>query len=160
MGIVKTKDKARTSFFRPSINQDIESHLSECRPCATFQEKQPKETLLNDPVSTKPWHALAMDNFDFNGKHYLIVVDLFSKFVVVKPSKDLTSRTTINSLLDIFSEHGFPATIRYDRGRNFVLSEFVDFCKKLNISVTLSSGYHHSSNPAEHAVKTVKSLMK
>ena len=54
MGIVKTKDRARTSFFWPSINPDIESHLSECRPCATFEEKQPKETLLNDPVSTKP----------------------------------------------------------------------------------------------------------
>ena len=111
MGIVKTKDRARTSFFWPSINRDIESHLSECRPCATFQEKQPNKTLLNDP---KPWHALAMDNFDFNGKHYLIVVDCFSKFVVVKPSKDLTSRTTINSLLDIFSEHCFPVTIRCD----------------------------------------------
>ena len=98
LGIVKTKDRASTSFFWPSISQDIESHLSECHPCATFQEKQPKETLLNDPVSTKPWHALSMDNFDFNGKHYLIVVDRFSKFVVVKPSKDLTSRTTINSL--------------------------------------------------------------
>ena len=42
-----------------------------------------------------------MDNFDFNGKHYLIVVDRFSKFVIVKPSEDLTSRTTINLLLDI-----------------------------------------------------------
>ena len=28
MGIVKTKDRARTSFFWPSINRDIESHLS------------------------------------------------------------------------------------------------------------------------------------
>ena len=140
------------------MNQDIEAHLSECHPCATFQEKQPTETLLNDPVSTKPWNALAMDNF--NGKHYQIVVDHFSKFVVVKHSQDLTSRTTINILLDIFSEHGFPATIRCDQGHNSVSSEFVDFCKKLNISVTLSSDYHHSSNPAEHAVKTVKSLMK
>ena len=108
-----------------------------------------------------PWKSLAMDNFDFNGRHYLIVVNQFSKFIIVKPSKDLTSRTTINLLLDIFSEHGFPATIRCDRGCNFVQHEFVDFCKKLNISITLSSGYHHSSkNPAEHAVKTVKSLMK
>ena len=97
-----------------------------------------------------------MDNFDFNGKHYLIVVDRFSKFVV-KHSQDLTSRTTINMLLDIFIEHGFPATIRCDPGCNFVSSVFVEFCKKLNISVTLSSGYHHSSNPAESAVK---SLMK
>ena len=28
------------------------------------------------------------------------------------------------------------------------------FCKQLNIVVTLSSGYHHSSNPAEWAGKT------
>ena len=161
MGIVKTKDQARTSFLWPNMNQDIEAHLSECCPCATFHS--------NDSVNTKPWNALAMDNFDFNGKHYLIVVDRFSKFVVVKHSQDLTSRTTtqdltsrttINILLDIFSVHGFPATIRCYRGCNFVSSVFVEFCKKLNISVTLSSGYHHSSNPAERAVKTVKSLMK
>ena len=160
MGIVKTKDRARTSFFWPNMIWDIESHLSEYHLCATFQEKQPKETLLNDPVSTKPWNALAMDNFDFNGKHYLIVVDCFSKFVVVKHSRDLTSRTTINLLLDIFSEHGFPVAIRCNHGCNFILTEFVEFCKHLNITITLSSGYHHSSNPAEHKVKTVKSLMK
>ena len=101
-----------------------------------------------------------MDKFDFNGRHYLIVVDQFSKFIIVKPSKDLTSRTTINLLLDILSEHGFLATIRCNHGHNFVSNEFVDFCKKLNISITLSLGYHHSSNPAECAVNTVKSLMK
>ena len=39
MGIVKTKDRARTSFFWPNMNQEIEAHLSECHPCATFQEK-------------------------------------------------------------------------------------------------------------------------
>ena len=160
MGIVKTKDRARTSFFWPNMNQEIEAYLSECHPCATFQEKQPKETLLNDPVSNVPRKSLVMDNFNFNGRHYLIVIDQFSKFIIVKPLKDLTSRITINLPLDIFSEHGFLATIRCDCGHNFVLNKFVDFCKKLNISITLSSGYHHSSNPAERAVKTVKSLMK
>ena len=67
MGIVKTKDRARTSFFWPNLNCDIESHLSGCRPCATFQEKQPAETLQNDPASVKSWTALSMDNFDFIG---------------------------------------------------------------------------------------------
>ena len=51
-------------------------------------------------------------------------------------------------------------TIRCDRGHNFILQEFVDFCKHLSITLTLSSGSYHSSNPAECAVKTVKSLMK
>ena len=142
------------------MNQEIEAHLLECCLCVTFQEKQPKETLLNDPMSNVPWKSLAMDNSDFNGRHYCIIIDHFSKFVVVKHSQDLTFRTTINLLLDIFNEHHFPAIIRCDHGRNFVLNEFVDFCKKLNISVTLSSSYHHSSNPAEHAVKTIRFLMK
>ena len=90
----------------------------------------------------------------------MIIVDHFSKFTVVKHSQDLTSKTTINLLLEVFSEHSLPLTIRCDQGHNFISSQFIEFCKQLNIAVTLSSGYHHSSNPAEHAVKTVKSLMK
>ena len=46
------------------MNQEIEAHLSECHPCATFQEKQPKKTLLNEPVSNVPWKSLVMDNFN------------------------------------------------------------------------------------------------
>ena len=72
----------------------------------------------------------------------------------------MTSKTTINLLLEVFSEHGLPLTIRCDQGHNFISSQFIEFCKQLNIAVTLSSGYHHSSNPAECAVKTVKSLLK
>ena len=160
MGIVKTKDRARTSFFWPNLSQDIEAYLSKCHACATYQEKQPAESLLNDPAGTKPWTALAMDNFELNGRHYLIIVDNFSKFTVVKYSQDLTSKTTINLLLEVFSEHGIPSTIRCGHGHNFISSQFIEFCKQLNIAVTLSSGYHHSSNPAECAVKTVKSLMR
>ena len=149
MGIVKTKDRARTSFFWPNLNQDIEVCLSKCCACTTYQEKQPAESLLNDPASTKPWTALDMDNFELNGRYYLIIVDHFSKFAVVKHSQKLTSKTTINLLLEVFSQHGIPSTIRCDQGHNFISSQFIEFCKQLNITVTLSSGYHHSSNPAE-----------
>ena len=148
MSIIKSKDRARTSIFWPNLNKDIESYLSTCHACATYQEKQPAESLLNDPASTKPWTALAMDNFELNGRHYLIIVDNFSKFTVVKPSQDLTSKTTIK-LLEVFSEHHLLSTIRCDHGHNFVLSQFIEFCKHLNIVVTLSSGYHHSSYPVE-----------
>ena len=99
-----------------------------------------------------------MDNFKFNGKHYLIIVDQFSKFTIVKQCKDLTSKTTISILLEVFSEHGIPLTIRSDHGCNFMSSHFVEFAKHLNISITLSSAFHHSSNPTEYAVKMVKSL--
>ena len=117
------------------------------------------ESLLNDPASTQPWTALAMDNFELNGRHYLIIVDCFSKFTVVKHSKDLTSKTTVNVLLEVFSEHGLPSTVRCDHGCNFVSSQFIEFCKQLNIVVTLSSGYHHSSNPSELMGRQFRGLL-
>ena len=36
----------------------------------------------------------------------------------------------------------------------------ITFCKDLGIVLNFSSGYHHSANQAEHAVRTVKDLMK
>ena len=156
MGIVKTKNRARTSFFWLNLNQDIENCLSN----VMLVQQIRRSNLLNDSASTKPWTALAMDNFELNSRHYLIIVDHFSKFTVVKKCNDLTSKTTINILLEVFSEHGIPSTIRCDHGCNFVSSQFIKFTKHLNISITLSSAFHHSSNPAECAVKTVKSLMR
>ena len=99
-----------------------------------------------------------MDNFELNGRHYFIFFDHFSKFTVVKKCDDLTSKTTINTLLDVFSEHGIPSNIGVIM--DAILCQFIEFTKHLNISFTLSSAFHHSSNPAECAVKTVKSLMK
>ena len=75
---------AKTSFFWSNLNQDIEDCLFKYSACATYQEKQPAESLLNDSASTKLWTPLAMDNFELNGRHYLIIVDHFSKFTVVK----------------------------------------------------------------------------
>ena len=45
-------------------------------------------------------------------------------------------------------------------GAETVSKEFDTFCKDLGIVLNFSSGYHHSANQAEHAVRTVKDLMK
>ena len=60
----------------------------------------------------------------------------------------------------MFSEHGMPTHIRCDRGRNFVSDLFQQYCQHLGINLTFSSAYHHSGNPAERAIRTIKLLMK
>ena len=37
---------------------------------------------------------------------------------------------------------------------------FPQYCQHLGINLTFSSAYHHSGNPAERAIRTVKLLMK
>ena len=91
---------------------------------------------------------------------YLIIYDRFTRFIVVKKCADLNTHSAIISLLEVFCEHGVLSNIHSDRGRNIFLKEFDTFCKDLGIVLNFSSGYHHSANQEECAVRTVKDLMK
>ena len=124
-----------------------------------YKVKQQAEPFEHD-VPTKPWCSLMLDNFEYKGILYLIIYDRFTRFIVVKKCEDLSAHSAIISLLEVFCEHGVPSNINSDRGRNFVSKEFDTFCKDLGIVLNFSSGYHHSANQAERAVRTVKDLMK
>ena len=80
LGICKTLEHARTSN---NITNDIKKLLSQCRACAQHQDKQPNESILSEP-ELKPWTSLSIDNFEYKGRHYLIILDRCTKFVVVK----------------------------------------------------------------------------
>ena len=158
MGVTKTIECARTSLFWPNMQKDIITHLSSCHPRAEFKIKQKPEPLSHD-VLMVVWHSLTLDNFEFKGTHYLLVYNRFSRFIVVKKSDSLSARSTILLLLEIFTEHGVPSSIRCDQGSNFLSVEFNNFCTDLNIHLTYSSAYNHSSNMAESGVRTIKDLM-
>ena len=159
MGIVKTKERASTSMFWPKIYNDIENFLSRCHPCMSHKIKQAAKPLEHD-VPTKPWCSLTLGNFEYKASLYLIIYDRFTRFIVVKKCVDLSACSAILSLLEVFSEHGVLSNIHSDRGRNFVSKEFDTFRKDLGIVLIFSSGYHHSANQTEHAIRRVKDLMK
>ena len=95
-----------------------------------------------------------------NGKSYLIVVDCYSKFIVIRKVTDHSAEQTIAKFLQIFSELGVPDEIRSDRGTNYTSNLFLAFCKGLDIKLSSSCAYHHSGNPAESSVQIVKNIMK
>ena len=118
-----------------------------------YAAKNCVEPLINDLDATKPWQALNNDNFEWKSHKYLIILDRFSHFVVVKSSDRIDTATTIRLLLEVFTEHGLPQKIRCDRGTNFTSLDFTNFCSDLGITLSLSSSYHHQSVPAEHRVQ-------
>ena len=138
---------------------DTEKYLATCRACMAHKTKQQAEPLERDIPST-PWLVITLDNFVFRGTQYLIIFDCFSRFIAIKTPSNLSARSTIHSLLEVFCEHGVPSSIHSDRGCNFVSNDFVSFCKDLGIELSYSGGYHHSANQAERPVHTVKDLMK
>ena len=124
-----------------------------------YKVKHQAEPLEHD-VPTKPWYSLMLDNFEYKGSLYLIIYDRFTRFIVVKKCADLSACSAILSLLEVFCEHGVLSNIHSYRGRNFVSKGFDTFLNDLGIVLNFSSGYHHSTNQAERAIRTVKDLMK
>ena len=160
MGITKTQERARTSFYWPGMDKAVKDICQSCEICLKESNKQEKITLGLVPDASEAWDAVACDLFEFKGKIYLIVACRFSSYIVVREVKNHSAEETIEQFSSIFAEHGIPTTIHSDRGTNFRSKLFQDFCKSLNIKVTYSSAEHHSSNYAERAVQTVKNFMK
>ena len=88
------------------MTADIKAQISNCSACQKFQTKQPAETLRNEQPTTQPWTCLATDIFEYGGKSYIIVVDRYSKFIVVRKVSDHSSEQTVATVLQIFSKFG------------------------------------------------------
>ena len=146
-------------MYWPGITDAIKDSISACKVCLTFSDKQQCELYSADTV-TRAWSYLSLDNFEFQGQHYIMILDMSTKFIVVRTVQSLSMNCTTQILTLVFSEHSLPLNIRCDRGRNFISDHFQDYCSHLAINLTFSSAYHHSSNPAERAIRTIKMLMK
>ena len=160
MGITKTLAHAQTSVFWPDMGKDITNFLSSCSSCAKYRDKQQKEPYQTLDTNTTPWSNISLDNFEFKGNKYFMILDTCTKFMIVCKSYHFDTANTTKILNSIFSEHGIPSSIRCDRGSNFLSDSFRHYAKVLNIDLSYSSTYHHSSNLAECAICTVKNLMK
>lgn len=59
----------------------------------------------------------------FGGKHYLVLVDYYSKYIEVTKLKDLTSQETVEALKEHFSRHSIPAKLVIDGGVQYASKE-------------------------------------
>ena len=90
------------------------------------QDKQPTESIVSDP-ELKLWTSLSIDNFEYKGRHYLIILDRCTKFVVVKHINSYDAGTTVETMCEVFSKFGLLENVHRDRGKNFLSNQFMQF---------------------------------
>ena len=97
----------------------------------------------------------------WNNKHFLVIVDAYSKWPEVKVVSTTTTQRTIEVLQDVFATHGFPRLLVSDNGPQFTSEEFGSFLHSHNIVHHKSPPYHPATNGlAENMVKNVKQWLK
>ena len=129
-------------MYWPGITDAIKDSISGCKVCLTFSGRQQRQPYVSD-AQTSPWSYLSLDNFESQGQHFIMILDISTKFFVVRPVWSLNTDCTVQTLTSVFSEQGLPLSIRCDRGRNFVSDLFQQYCQHLGISLSFSSAYQH-----------------
>ena len=94
--------------------------VKDCATCQKFQSAQPKMPILQPDCPTHPWEQLGTDIFEFKGYKYLIVVDYYSRFPVVRLLHDTIAETVWTHFKTILAEHGLPSTIIADCGPQYI----------------------------------------
>ena len=105
------------------MNSEIEDMIKRCPTCLTFRNRQPSEPIIHHPIPNQAWTKIAADPFRLHRHYYLLIIDYYSKFIVVETLKNLQSSTVINKCKKS-SQFGTPKELVTDNGPAIVSNRF------------------------------------
>ena len=152
-GIVRTKQRLRELFWWPAMDKAVEEAIATCDLCQTSDKvgKTRNTPLQPVPLPPGPWKKLGIDitgPFESTRecKYAIVLIDYYSKWVELAFVPEVTSRSVITFLSQVFAREGLPSEIVSDNGTQFVSAEFEAFLANLQIRHLKSSLYYPRAN--------------
>ena len=151
--------RERNTVFWPKMTYDVQQLIEKCITCQEHGKSQPIIGTTQE-LPPFPWHTLATDMFYWKRMDFLIVADVFSKYIIVRKLLNSTSAAVYTELSMIVTELSLPHIIRSDNGPCYNSKEFQQFLQCYNITHQTSSQNHPRSNGfVERMVGVAKKLM-
>ena len=127
-GARKIKKRIDAKFI--GISEDeVQKYLNSSRINQKIKGRFENKPPLRPVHSGNPWHQIPIDVMsmmdkpvELQGKVYrwiLSVIDVFSRYLILRPIYSKEAATIANELLQIFSDLGTPVRIQCDRGTEF-----------------------------------------
>nr|XP_033477362.1 uncharacterized protein K02A2.6 [Epinephelus lanceolatus] len=161
-GIVRMKEMARSYFWWPGMDKQIEEMATTCPSCHKVRNNPPPAPLHPWEFPQEPWHRV---HIDFAGpledRMFLVAVDAHSKWPEVAIMRSTTTEKTIEKLGEMFSRFGSPTQLVSDNGPQLVSQEMSAFLQANGVQHITSAPYHPATNGlAERFVQTLKHALK
>ena len=158
-GKVRCPFRARNAVFWPKMTYDVQQLIEKCIICQEYGKSQPIIGTTQE-LPPFPWHTLATDMFYWKRMDFLMVADVFSKYIIVRKLPNSTSAAVCTELSMIVKELGLIHKIRSDNGPCYNSKEFQQFLQCYNITHQTSSPNHPRSNGfVERMAGVAKKLM-
>ena len=168
-GVDKTYALLKDRFYWPSMYGCTKAFVEACLDCQKTKclSSPPKAPLLPMWIPSKPMEFVAMDiahmPTDSKGyQYFLLIGDVFSKFIQAVALKDQTASSVTEALKAhwIFL-HGSPFYLLSDQGSNVDGEVVRELCDSTGIEKRRSSAYHSQGNGfAERNIRNVKEILR
>ena len=155
-GVRKGYGLIEQRYFRPSLKKLFTQYVSTCTICYNKKatQRQRKAPLVYQPP---PQYALQSVSTDIVGplnppsdkshKYILTIIDLYSRYLVAVPVKDVLAETIAKKLVKHWiMKLGTPRILLSDRGVQYESQLFQALCKYLGITKVRTSAYHPQTN--------------
>lgn len=168
-GHLKTLHRVKEMYYWPGMRKEIAEYVNECETC---RATKPTNKCQLSPMGKyrdpeRPWKMIAID---FMGpfplskrghRQLLVVIDLFSKFVLLKPLRKASAEATAEFLeSEVFLKYGVPCVLISDNGPQLTSTLFADFLTKYQVKHWKTASYHPQANATEAANKTIVNALR
>lgn len=164
LGASKTLARVKEKYYWPGLAKDINNYVRTCEACQVnkYPNKNIKVPMGAQKECSGPWETIAVD---FTGpfprskkgnRYLLVIVDIFSKFCILKPMRQADTRSMVNFLEnDVFLVFGVPSKIVSDNGPQFTAKLYKNLLEKYKVVPNYNAAYHPQHNPAERVNRVV-----
>ncbi|XP_052125187.1 uncharacterized protein K02A2.6-like [Frankliniella occidentalis] len=150
---------ARSLVWWPGLDKEIAALVASCVICRKTAHRPPQSATSVWPLPTKPWERLHVDYAGpVDGRNFLIMVDAYTKWPMVKVVSDLTASTLITHIRNSFADFGTPDLIVSDNGTQFTSKEFAEFLKMNGVRHLTSPPWHPASNEGDTHARVARCL--
>ena len=152
----------KRGYWWPHMRADIRNIISDCRDCQRFTYKREGFHPSQSVNAEHPGDHLQIDLAQFpesmDGYVYcLVLVDVFTGFVFLKPLKDKEAPTVARAIWEIICIIGIPKIIQCDNGTEFANKILQCLCRLTGIDRRYIAPYNpRADGKVERTVKTVK----
>ena len=107
--------------------ENIKQHIRRHEICQSIGHSQQKEPLIPHDVLSGSWEKVGIDLVQHKSHDYLLVADFLSNVPLVRKLDNQTTAHVVSLLKTNFPDHGIPAYMFTDQGRQFMSAESQEF---------------------------------
>jgi transposase InsO family protein len=142
-GFDKTYDLVSSQYWFKGMRLFVRKYVNNCLNCLYFKLPGGKRpgSLHPIPKTPVPFHTVHIDHLGpfvktkAGNTQLFLIIDAFTKFILLYPVKSTKSKLAIKCLQDMIKVFGVLRRIICDHGRSFTSEEFREFCDHIQTKI-------------------------